>query len=394
MIKVCMLAVQHCAKDDRIFYKEALSLRKHGFDVYYLHGAEPDGSIVDLGGNVLNPNGERDLEIDGIKIIGIPHAKGLIQKSLNKINQSNFFKEMIKVGISIGADVYHAHEPQSLYIAQEIETEIETNVIYDAHEPWINAHKKDALLRKVLLPKLKFLISANQVTRGDLLFHNHNLKSEVIYNCSSPKVFPPKFDKSKLENPILVHEGNMRFDRGLKEIIEVMRLLKIKHPLIKLKIIGETFNEEKEYLEKKIKEYQLGENIIETGWLRYEKVGNALENCSIGLITNTNLERNTLAGPANKFFNYLTYGIACVAVDLPETTALLNQTKSGITIQNRTTQNLLLAIETLLNDTEKLSYYCENAFTAYQQFNWKIGEDKLISFYKNVVLTQIDIHYR
>ncbi|MBL4624062.1 MAG: glycosyltransferase [Flavobacteriales bacterium] len=394
MTKVCMLAVQHVAKDDRIFYKEALSLKRHGFDVYYLHGAEQDGGIIDLGGNVLNHNGEREIEIDGIKIIGIPHAKGLVQKSLNKINQSDFFKEMIRVGISLAAEVYHAHEPQSLYIAQQIAKKTDAKVIYDAHEPWINSPKKDAVLRKVLLPKLKFLISANQITRGDLLFHNHNLKSEVIYNCASSLVFPPEFNEEKLRNPIIVHEGSMRFDRGLKEIIEVVRLLKVDFPSIQLKIVGETYNDEKRYLEDKTKEYQLEQSIIETGWLAYEEVGNALKDCSIGLITNTNIEMNTLAGPANKFFNYLTYGIACISVDLPETTALLNETNSGITIQDRTIDNLYKGIESLLTNRNQLLNYCKNAFEAYHKFNWDIEERKLISFYTNVVLNKEGIHYR
>ena len=393
MTKVCMLAVQHCAKDDRIFYKEALSLKKHGFDVYYIHGAEPDGSIVDLGGNILNTNGEKEIEIDGINIIGIPHAKGLLQKTLNKINQSDFYKEIIKVGIGLNADVYHAHEPQSLYIAQKIEENIKTKVIYDAHEPWINAHKKDALLRTILLPKLKYLISANQITRGDLVFHNHKIKSEVVYNCSSPDVFFPDFNPEKLKSPIIVHEGSMKFDRGLKEIIEVIKFLKPKHPSIKFKIVGETYNEERAYLSKKIKEYGLEDNIVETGWLTYENVGDELKNCSIGLITNTSIERNTLAGPANKFFNYLTYGIACVAVDLPETTALLCDTKSGITIQERSIEKLSEAIDTLLTDKDKLSTYCKKAYEAYQKYNWKNEEQKLISFYKHVVLNEKGIQF-
>ncbi len=93
MVRICMLATQHCAKDDRIFYKEALSLLNHGYEVFYLHGAEPNGDILDLGGNVLNSNGDSALIIDGIKVIGIPHATGIVQKSLNKVNQSDFSKK-------------------------------------------------------------------------------------------------------------------------------------------------------------------------------------------------------------------------------------------------------------------------------------------------------------
>jgi len=111
------------------------------------------------------------------------------------------------------------------------------------------------------------------------------------------------------------------------------------------------------------------------------------------LITNTSIERNTLAGPANKFFNYLTYGIACVAVDLPETTALLRNTKSGITIQERTIEKLSEAIDTLLADKDRLSNYCEKAYEAYQQYNWKNEEQKLISFYKHVVLNEKGVQF-
>ena len=185
----------------------------------------------------------------------------------------------------------------------------------------------------------------------------------------------------------------MKFDRGLKEIIEVIKFLKPKHPSIKFKIVGETYNEERTYLASKIKEYALENNIIETGWLTYENVGDELKNCSIGLITNTSIERNTLAGPANKFFNYLTYGIACVAVDLPETTALLRDTKSGITIHERTIEQLSEAIDALLTDKDRLSNYCTKAFEAYQKYNWKTEEQKLISFYKNEVLNKSGIHF-
>ncbi len=150
----------------------------------------------------------------------------------------------------------------------------------------------------------------------------------------------------------------------------------------------------KKYVKEKVAAYNLSENIKETGWLNYENVGAELIDCSIGLVTNTNIEMNTLAGPANKFFNYLTYGIACISVDLPETTTLLNETKSGITIQNRSIENLVSSIKHLLDSPAELKRYCENAFQAYQQYNWSTEEQKLLSFYKNVVLNNTGIHYR
>lgn len=389
-----MIAVQHSALDDRIFYKEARSLNKAGHKVTYLCSANSKGEILDMGGTPLNKKGELQLKINDIQIIAVPHSKSIFQKSLNKINQSTFFKTLIQHGITLKADDYHAHEPQSLYIAQKIEEETKCKIVYDAHEPWLNIPRKDRLLRSLLLPKLKYLIAANGITRGDLLFHNHNIKSEVILNCSVPELFIPQLKPEKFNTPIIVHEGSLWFDRGLKEIIEAIRMLKKEYPNILFKIVGETFNEEKDYLEQKIKAYQLENNIEVTGWLSYEKVGSALVDCSIGLITNTPVTSNTLAGPANKFFNYLTYGIATIAMDIPETTSLLNQTNSGITIQNRSTENLYQSIRMLLEDKALLKRYCNSAFEAYQKFNWGVEEKKLISFYENVVLNDTGLYIR
>ena len=63
-----------------------------------------------------------------------------------------------------------------------------------------------------------------------MLFCNHQLKTEVIYNCSNPDIFPHTLNEQKLDNIIIAHEGSLWFDRGLKEIIEVIRLLSKDFP--------------------------------------------------------------------------------------------------------------------------------------------------------------------
>ena len=71
-------------------------------------------------------------------------------------------------------------------------------------------------------------------------------------------------------------------------------------------LIGDVFGEEKNFLENKIITNDLENNIEITGWLSYNDVPKSIADCSIGLITNTNEKRNTLAGPPNKLFNYMT----------------------------------------------------------------------------------------
>lgn len=384
MTKVCMITTQHSPKDDRIFYKEGLSLKKAGYEVTIICSADERGFVKDMGENILNPDGNTRFQIDGITIICIKKPKGIIQKLVNKVNLSNHFFEFVSQGIKVNAAVYHAHEPLSAYIGIKIQNKTNAKIIYDAHEPWLNFPIKDRLIRKQTLYKLKYIITANQITREYMLLHNHQLKTEVIYNCSQPDIFKPHFDEKKLDNIIIVHEGHLLFNRGLKDIIEVIKLLKNDNPNIKFRIVGETYGKEKQYLNQKILEYGLGNNIEETGWLDYEKVPLHLKACSIGLITNTLVKTNTLSGPANKFFNYLTYGIAIVAVDLPETTRLLNITQSGIRVKTRSVENIYRAIKELIDNKELLKKYCENSFKAAEIFNWENEERKLLRFYENI----------
>lgn len=379
-----MLTTQHSPKDDRIFYKEGLSLKKAGYDVTIICTADERGFVRDMGENILNPDGNPHFQIDGITIICIKKSKCIIQKLVNKVNLSRYFAEFVSQGIKLKADIYHAHEPQSAYIAIKIQNKTNAKIIYDAHEPWLSSPRKDWIIRKLILNKLKYVITANQITRDDLLSHNHQLQTEVIYNCAQQDIFKPHFDEKKLDNIIIVHEGHLLFDRGLKDIIEVIKLLKNDDTNIKFRIVGETYGKEKQYLNRKILEYGLRDNIEETGWIDYEKVHVHLKDCSIGLIINTLVETNTLSGPPNKFFNYLTYGIAIVAVNLPETTRLLNITQSGITIQDRSVENIYRAIKELIDNKELLKKYCENSFKAAEMYNWKNEERKLLRFYENI----------
>ncbi|MCH8905344.1 MAG: glycosyltransferase, partial [Bacteroidetes bacterium] len=358
MPKVCMLTVDHSPRDNRIFFKEGLSLLSAGYEVTIICTADREGYVRDMGKKkILNPGGQQEFMMDGVKVIGIKWVPGAIQKYLSKGFKGKYFGEMIQKGIDEKADVYHAHEPASFYIGLKIQEKTGARVIFDQHESWSKGTFKERYIKKYKLKDLKYFISANEITRGSVLHLNKDLKTQVIYNYFHPDYFEPSFDESKLNTPVIVHEGNIPFNRGLKDIIEVMRLLKTDWPRVKFRIIGETQGEEKEYLKRKIKEYGLQETIEETGWLDYEKVGEYLKDCSIGLITKTYSDNNILGGPAIKLFSYYAYGIAIIDVDLPESTRALDESEAGITITERTVESLHAAIVKLLEDKDLLTRY-------------------------------------
>ena len=173
--------------------------------------------------------------------------------------------------------------------------------------------------------------------------------------------------------------------RGLKLIVKALIILKTTYPNFKFRIIGDVFGKEREYLKSKIKENNLQENIEITGWLSYNDVPKAIADCSIGVISNTNEKRNTLAGPPNKLFNYMTMGLVIVSVDLPATTQIIKETNCGIILEKRDAQLLAEKLRDLLNDNTKRKELQEKSSEASnKKYNWKSEADKLFQFYRSL----------
>ena len=171
----------------------------------------------------------------------------------------------------------------------------------------------------------------------------------------------------------------------MKLIVDALIILKTTTPNFKFRIIGDVFGEEKKFLQEKIATNNLENNIEITGWLSYNDVPKKIADCSIGIITNTNEKRNTLAGPPNKLFNYMTMGLAIVTVDLPATTTIINETTCGIILQKRDAQLLAKEIQNLLDNTATRKQFQENALHwAKKKFNWQSEAEKLFQFYNRL----------
>ena len=197
----------------------------------------------------------------------------------------------------------------------------------------------------------------------------------------TPKTIPKKENK----DIIICHEGALWFNRGLKLIVEALIILKTTYPNFKFRIIGDVFGKEREYLKSKIKENNLQENIEITGWLSYNNVPKSLADCSIGIITNTEEKRNTLAGPANKLFNYMTLGLAIISVDLPATTQIIQEINCGIILQKRDAPFLAQELIKLLNDKTTLSTLQQKSIIAAEEkYNCESEAYKLFQFYRSL----------
>lgn len=388
--KVCVISLHHPALDSRIYYKEAITLRNAGYDVHIICRLN-NKTFTEMGGKPIGcPNKNMEWNYDGFTFHGVLKRKGFFGKWLE-------YKETIKIGLSIKANFYHCHESNiALAAALKIKQKIgmSSKLIFDIHEfsrkGWtervpfgfknvyyflfLNWEKK-------AINHTDYLITANSITRAYFLIDNKYKKVEILQNVPILSIFKDKKKVTKENNCIIIcHEGSLSFNRGLKEMVSIVENAKYK---IILKIIGNVPYKEEKWLKNKFKDnLKLLQFIQITGWLPYKDVGNVLSDCDIGLILFFPTTNNMLAGPPNKLFNYMRYGIPVVSVDLPETRAIIAKYKCGIIVKDWKISSIISAVQYLINHPNEAKAMGQRGKEAIlKELNWEREGNKLLRVY-------------
>ena len=398
-MKICMISTRHSLDDARVVHKEALSLANAGHDVFLILSCNDcfeyvrnDGSVIAAG---KAPNGE--CVHMRIKVFGRPKRRGLRGKW-------KMYLELSRLAAHLKADVYHAHEPDlSLAIAARAKYLLakqgfRAHVVHDMHEyppgepadKCLKPLKFPILLAHILWNKLSMkwvdqVFTANSIVRGYTLALSYRMSADTLYNAPSLKLFPQPTAKSwpaNGERLLLCHEGSLPFDRGLKEMVEAVYYFRDR---VCLRIVGDVFGEEREWLKREIEDKELHDTIIITRWLPYEKVSKALNDCHVGLILFRDCIENRLAGPPNKLFNYMNAGLPVLSVDFPEMRQIIVEEECGILIYDQSAKSIIEGIEALMTNSEKLIKMSKNGKRAIRErYSWETMERKLLFSYERL----------
>lgn len=399
-----MVASRHTLDDARIVHKEAKTLAKGGHEVILLFSCTTDFEFNRLDGQAIAhgnpPEGESDY--CGIKVFGVPKPRGFFRKW-------GYFRRFCQMAVKIEADVYQAHEPDlalavALYSRRVLRRQgKKAMVVHDMHEfppgePFDRARGGLRFLTLFLymvwdwyaLRLVDHVFSANAIVRGYALVLRPRISVDVLYNGPSLQLFPqssPRAWAGFPEKLILCHEGSLSFSRGLKEMVEAVDQFRDK---IFLKIVGDVFGEEKEWLESEILRRGLEGNISRTGWLSYRKVNDEVAACHAGLIVFREEMGNRMSGPPNKLFNYMNAGLPVVSVNFPEIKTIVSEEKCGVLFGGQSVKSICLALTELLSDKARLKTMGENGQRAVRdRYSWEQMEARLMEAYK-----EMDAHVR
>ena len=253
--------------------------------------------------------------------------------------------------------------------------------VYDAHEYF--SQQKEIITRphiyrfwhfieKTFLPKFKNGYTVSEEISNEFS-KKYDVKYEVIRNVPLLKdlsVLPSKQN-------IIIYQGSVNEARGFEFLIPAME--KVNGILW---ICGDgNFLEKAKSL---VKEKLLEKKIMFKGKLLPEDLAVATEQAMIGINLVEPIGKNQLLSLANKFFDYMHYGIPQVTMDFPEYKRINEQYEIALLIHHLNVDEISTSLNLLLENKEVYFRLQQNCLEARKIFNWQNEEKRLIEFYKKL----------
>src|SRR5215203_4803911 len=193
---VCHISFNHSPFDDRIYWKELLSLKEAGYKTVHIAVGDHDSDFISE---------------EGVRIIIVkkealfkPFAKNpFLNKALQALLKKGTINTILKVAASLSASVYHYHDLQINAIAKNLKNlPHKPKVIYDAHEAYhllmleeapVHFFKKIFYKRYVSIiikwelsnaAYCDYIIATDEYTLGFFTKKLPSVKSCIIYNYS------------------------------------------------------------------------------------------------------------------------------------------------------------------------------------------------------------------
>lgn len=167
---------------------------------------------------------------------------------------------------------------------------------------------------------------------------------------------------SNLQSKSLISIGRLSKEKGYEALIDVFKLVNLKHKDWTLNILGDGL--EKKNIEQKIKNYKLEENIKLHGFKSKPEVNKLLKKSSIYIMTSIS-ESFGLA-----LLEAMSYGIPCLAFDSAKgPLEIIKDNVNGYIIKKRNKQQMANKICLLIEDEKKRKLFGKNAYQNSKKFS-------------------------
>ena len=376
MTKVCMITTNHSPFDSRVFYKEAKSLKKAGYDITVIG----------------HTNSKLEKEVDDIKIVGI-------EKKVEIKSYLSLLEKLLKEALKINADIYHCHEPESFLVAIYLKIFKRKKIVYDVHEYYIDVLPLSSLQRKLFLGFMLYLVEPLFCRYTDAIitadegiakrYKKFNKKVYPIFNFPSFEVFKPSNNqdmKMKYKDYfVIMYVGGMSEERGILELIKAVHKVSRTYPLVKLLLLGNFGTQDfEERCIKYVRSNDLTESVEFLGFVPHTEIPKYIDAADVGAV---------LLKPIPKFyknipikqFEYMVCGKPVIGSNLPPIENFIGKEKAGILVDPNNINEIAEAIISLIKHPEEAKKMGENGRRAVEEkYNWNEMEKELIKIYSKI----------
>ncbi|MFV9631715.1 MAG: glycosyltransferase family 4 protein [Methanosarcinales archaeon] len=371
-MKICMLTTIHPPFDTRIFHKESKSLLKAGHSV-----------------TIVAPHDSKDKKnVDGINIV-------TVKKPGSKILHPITLMRVFIAGLRQDCDVYHCHEPGSLFVCILLKILRRKKLVYDAHEYFPELIARNSFFPVIIRPIIEkiclleekvmcifpdIIITVDQV----LLNYYQTLSSEVVIISNYAIINSYTEKVEKYPHHTIVYAGALTKERGIFELIQAYEGIIEKIPDARLLIIGNFVDSVFEnYIHGYIDSKML-KGVRFTGFIPHEQVIVHLKKSVIGAIILQPVKRYKKAVPV-KLFEYMMSEIPVIISDFEFNREIMQDTNCGIVVDPENIREIIKALYWLFAHPVEAKEMGKNGRKAVEEkYNWEIMEKRLFEIYEEI----------
>lgn len=297
-------------------------------------------------------------------------------------------RRMVAAGLAEGADVYHCHDLNTLWVGHRCKSRTGARLVYDSHELQTERSRMGKWWKrwatwneKKWLPSADAVIVASPPWIDHLRTLHGSLPpiSEVVINVPEEAEVVPRDLRPELGlppgTPLLLYQGSIQENRGIEPAIDAVELL----DGVVLVVVG--YGYYRHALEDLVQRRRLTERVRFYGPIPNDELLDWTASADVGLCNIVNSSLSYYTTLPNKLFEYMMAEVPILGSDSPGIGRVVAETATGEVVDPVDPQSLATATEKILADPTPYRAACRQAS---RRYNWTVESAKLISLYERL----------
>ncbi len=369
---ICHITTGHGPFDDRIFYKECVSLARAGYEVH-----------------LLAPH-DRDEIVEGVRV----HALPTISHRLRRAVLLGWVALVRALGIA--ARVYHFHDPEFVPMGWLLRLISGKPVVFDTHED-----TPGQILTKFWIPKpLRWPVSVADrlleifclqgmgVIEASMIEDRYRQPHQSVRNLPIQNMLEitPRTLEEFQARPSLIYAGGVSIVRGAMDMLHLARELRDRGQDFDMLIIGSPIppgllDEMRRFLDC----HDLTDRVAAKGKVPFPEALRLIRASTVGLCLLHPIPSHRYALPI-KILEYMAYGLPVISAGLPCSRWYVESCGAGILVDPANVKETSDRTMQLLADPERMLRYSRNGQRAIRGgLNWESEAELLLGFYERML---------